>query len=253
MFMADLHMHTNQSDGKLPLSELIDIYGGLGFGAIAVTDHLCESQSVLGKAARYLGCSLTEANFDRYLSDLATESERAWDQYGMLVIPGIEITKNSISNHRSAHVLALGVRQWIDPCLDIPELCDAIRGAGGLAIAAHPVSTRRWEKQTYHLWDRRAELINKFDAWEVASGAQLFPEVLQSKLPKIANSDLHHRGQMSSWKTVFSCEKKEEALLDAIREQDLRFEFFRDPADNKGRVLDSVRDWAEPSPFPLSF
>lgn len=228
MFLADLHMHTNQSDGKLSLSELVDFYGARGFGAIAVTDHLCEVTSFLGKAARYLGCSLTEESFATHMERIAEEGERAWRKYRMLVIPGFEITKNTLSNHRSAHVLALGVSRFIDPSLGIPELCQAIRAEGGLAVAAHPVSTRKWEKQTYHLWDRRHELANEFDAWEVASGPHLFPEVLHSGLPMLANSDFHVPAHMSSWKTVFSGERSLGAVLDAIRKQDLRFHFYRD-------------------------
>lgn len=228
MFLADFHLHTNRSDGKMPIRELVDLYGERGFGAIAITDHLCEQTSFLGKTARYLGCSLTEANFHQHMEDIQEEAERAWKKYRMLVLPGFEITKNSISNHRSAHMLALGIFDYVDPNLDIPELCEQIREKGGLSVAAHPVSTRRAEKQTYHLWDRRHELASCFDAWEVASGPHLFPEVLHSGLPMIANSDLHHKNQISSWKTVFHCEREREAILDAIRKQDLRFMFYRD-------------------------
>ncbi|NJM10303.1 MAG: PHP domain-containing protein, partial [Bdellovibrionaceae bacterium] len=39
MFLADLHVHSNFSDGHLSISELVDFYGQRGFGAIAVTDH----------------------------------------------------------------------------------------------------------------------------------------------------------------------------------------------------------------------
>lgn len=228
MFLADFHLHTNKSDGKLNLHEVVDLYGERGFGAIAITDHLCESRSLIGRAARYMGCSLTENNFSNYIAEVEEEAERAWRQYRMLVLPGFEATINSLSNYRSAHILALGIREYVDPNQDIPSMCKEIRSKGGLAIAAHPVSTRRLEKQTYHLWDRRHELAQDFDAWEVASGPYLFTEVLHSGLPMIANSDMHVAKQVSSWKTVFHCEKKAEAILDAIRKQDLQFHFYQD-------------------------
>jgi predicted metal-dependent phosphoesterase TrpH len=230
MFLADFHMHTNMSDGKLSLHELVDLYGERGFGAIAITDHLCEQVSVLGRASRYLGYSLTEATFPDYIAQIEEEAERAWHQYRMLVLPGFEITKNSFSNHRSAHLLALGVSEFINPNLDIPDLCREIRAKGGLAIAAHPVSTRKMEKQTYHLWDRRHELAAEFDAWEVASGPEIFTEVLHSGLPMIANSDLHLSKQMSSWKNIFHCEREREAIFQAIRKQELQFHFYQDAA-----------------------
>lgn len=221
-------MHTNRSDGKLSLHELVDFHGRRGFGCIAITDHLCEQESFLGKAAKYLGCTLTKDNFARHMDEIQEEAERAWRQYRMVVLPGFEVTKNSLSNHRSAHLLAVGTTSYVDPSLDIPEICAAIRESGGISVAAHPVSTRKFEKQTYHLWDRRHELAAHFDAWEVASGPHLFPEVLHSGLPMIANSDLHLPQQISSWKTVMTSEKKPEAILQDIRRQNIQFQFYQE-------------------------
>ncbi len=212
------------------LPDVVDLFGSRGFGAIAITDHLCESQSVLGKASRYLGCSLTEDNFEQHMEDLSREAERALRQYNMLLIPGFEITINSVSNHRSAHYLAIGISEYVNPNLQVEDACREIRAKGGVAVAAHPVSTRKLEKQTYHLWDRREELRHCFDAWEVASGPYLFDEVLHSGLPMIASSDLHHSRQISSWKSVLRCERSVPAVLDAIRRQDLSFAFYTDPA-----------------------
>ena len=229
MFLADFHVHSNFSDGRHPIPELVDYFGSLGFGAIAITDHLCENQSVVGKASAYLGCTLTPASFPLYLEILKTEAERAWDKYRMVVIPGVELTKNSLLNHRSAHILALGTRQWISANPDLPEICSSIKGAGGLSVAAHPVWTRKMEKQTYEIWDRREELAGSFDAWEVASGPYLFEEVRRTKLPKIASSDLHVKKQMTSWKTLLQCERKEEAILEAIRRQEIDFRYYEAP------------------------
>jgi predicted metal-dependent phosphoesterase TrpH len=146
----------------------------------------------------------------------------------MIVLPGFELSKNSVSNHRSAHIVGLGVSEYLPADPDAVELCRAIRAQGALAIAAHPVSTRKMEKQTFHLWDRRAELAQEFDAWEVASGPYIFDEVAAARLPKIASSDLHQRRQMSSWKTVFECEHHPSAILEAIRRQEVRFQFYQE-------------------------
>lgn len=231
MLMTDLHIHSTFSDGKLPIPALIDLYGSRGFGAIAITDHLCEEKGVIGRAAHYIGHSLTRASFPIYMEILKSEAQRAWSKYRMVVIPGIELSKNSISNHRSAHILGLGVSKFIPADGDIVDLTHSIRSQGGIAIAAHPVSTRKWEKQTYHLWDRKDELRKHFDAWEVASGPYLFDEVLRANLPKVASSDLHHPRQLHSWKTVFECERNPEAILDAVRKQKLSFKFYNMEAD----------------------
>jgi predicted metal-dependent phosphoesterase TrpH len=228
MYLADFHLHSNFSDGKLSIPALVDYYGKRGFGAIAITDHFCEQTSLIGRASTYLGVTLTTATFPIYRELLKSEQERAWDQYGMCLIPGVEITKNSILNHRSAHFLVLGNLENIDPNLDISELSDRVRPEGALVIAAHPVSTQKIEKQTFHLWDRREELAPKVDAWEVASGPYLFDEVRYSGLPMIANSDFHSEKNMTSWKTLLSCEKKQEAVLQAIKKQQLDFQFYRE-------------------------
>lgn len=229
MMLADFHVHSNFSDGKLTIPQVIDLYGTRGFGAIAITDHVGESHTVIGKAAGHLGLCLTEATFPLYKEILKSEAERAWDQYRMVVIPGVELSKNSISNHRSAHIVALGLEKYLAADGDVADLAKQIRTEGGLAIAAHPVASGKFEKQTYHLWDRVKELSEAFDAWEVASGDRLFEQVLRTKLPKIASSDLHIPRHMTSWKTVLTCERHPEAILEAIRKQNVEFRFYRDP------------------------
>jgi len=226
VMLADFHVHSTFSDGKLSIPELVDLYGGQGFACLAVTDHLCEEASVLGAASRYLGCTLTRATFPMYQAILESEARRAWDRYRMVLIPGVELTKNSVLNHRSAHVLGLGVTQFIPADGDVADLAQAIRAVGGVSVAAHPVWTRKVEKQTFHLWDRRRELESVFDAWEVASGPFLFSKVAKARLPMLASSDLHRPAQLRSWKTVLDCERHPAAILDAIRNQEVAFRFF---------------------------
>jgi predicted metal-dependent phosphoesterase TrpH len=240
MFLSDFHIHSNFSDGQLTIPELVDVYGRRGFGAIAITDHLCESKTLIGKAAEFLNRTLTPANFPLYMEILNSEAERAWDLYKMVLIPGFELTKNSVSNYRSAHMVGLGVSKFVSADGDVLDLARAIRAQGALAIAAHPVSTRKVEKQTYHIWDRREELASELDAWEVASGPYLFDEVAHSKLPKIASSDLHAFWQMTSWKTVLHCERHPQAVLQAIKKQELEFRFYAEDTEHEYRPLDDV-------------
>ena len=84
MMLADFHIHTTFSDGKLSLPEVIDLYGQRGFGAIAITDHVGESQTVIGKAAGHLGLCLTPATFPLYLEILKSEAERVKHVFGRL-------------------------------------------------------------------------------------------------------------------------------------------------------------------------
>lgn len=225
-FLGDFHIHSTFSDGKLAIPEIVDLYGSRGFGVIAITDHLCESETVIGKAARVLDRTLTESTFPLYRAILESEADRAWQEYGMILLPGFELTQNYISNRRSAHIIAIGVDQFMTAHHDAKILARSIRAQGGLAVAAHPVWTHKKEKQTFHLWDRREELREEFDAWEVASGQHLFEAVKESGLPMLASSDLHRREQFTSWKTQFDCEKTPEAVFNAIKKQEIEFVYF---------------------------
>lgn len=233
MFLADLHVHSNFSDGHLSVAELVDFYGQRGFGAIAVTDHICEQNTFLGMAARYLEKTLTPKTFALYQQELERQGQRALSEYGMVLIPGLELTKNSFLHHRSAHVLGLGIRDFIGAESAPVELARQIRAQGGVAIAAHPVPTREFEAQTYFLWNRREEYRHEFDAWEVASGKHYFDEVQEAGLPLIASSDLHHPSQIESWKTQFDCERSEKAILQAIRAQELETVYFSGESDRR--------------------
>ncbi|MCB0394356.1 MAG: PHP domain-containing protein, partial [Bdellovibrionales bacterium] len=194
--LVDLHIHSVFSDGDMAIPEIIDLYGQRGFGAIAITDHVCESQTLIGGFARAFNLSVTPNSFDFYHDLIESENERAKKLYGMMVIPGVELSKNSIRNDRSAHILALGIQKYISADGSIREICDSIHAQGGIAIAAHPVNTRVSEKQTYSLWNHRDDFAKYFDAWEVASGKHIFSEVMSSELPIVANSDLHRRHQL---------------------------------------------------------
>jgi predicted metal-dependent phosphoesterase TrpH len=228
MMLADLHIHSTFSDGKLTIPQIVDFYGIRGFKIISITDHLCEENTFLGKASKYLKKTLTRKTFPEYLQIIKTEGQRALKQYGMLVIPGIELTKNSLSFSRSAHILAVGIKDYINADGDIIDLIKNIRNQGALAIAAHPVSTKIVEHQTYHLWDKRNELFDKFDAWEVASGPHIFKDVMESGFPMIANSDFHHPKHINSWKTLIDCELSFDSLKMAIKNQKIEFMFYEE-------------------------
>ena len=228
MLLSDFHIHSHWSDGKHSISELVDLYGQRGFKAIAITDHVCETNSVLGVAAHWLNRCLTKDRFAAYLKDIEIQAHRAWKEYRLLVIPGIEITKNALRSQRSAHVLGLGVRSWIDPDQDILTILKTIRAQGGVTVAAHPVFTLDPSYlPTLQSWRDRSVLGEFLDAWEVASGPELFDEVYQSGLPMLANSDLHHMKQLRSWKTFVASPCRETAILQGIKNQDLTFGFYR--------------------------
>lgn len=232
MFLCDFHIHSQYSDGKLTIPELVDMYGQRGFGAIAITDHLCEVNTFLGQSARYLQKTLLQNEFEQYIQEIELEAYRAKRQYNMVVLPGVEFTKNSFSHSDSAHIVGLGVREFIDPDLSVVAIVDRIHFQRGLAIAAHPVPTRKIEPQTLHLWHHRDRLSKMIDAWEVASGSILFDEVYESGLPMVASSDLHQPRQISSWKSVLDGPRSEKNILASIKNQNLNFTYYENPTAN---------------------
>ena len=70
MYLADFHIHSTFSDGRLTIAELVDFYGGLGFGAIAITDHVCETNGLFGLGAKYLKWTVRQDNFKQYIGEI---------------------------------------------------------------------------------------------------------------------------------------------------------------------------------------
>ncbi len=138
--------------------------------------------------------------------------------------------------------MALGISQFVDPDLSVDEIIEGLHRQGAIAIAAHPVSTRKIEPQTYHLWHNRDRLSKKIDAWEVASGSHLFEEVYESGLPMVASSDLHSPRQMSSWKTLLEGPRNLENILGSIKAQNLNFTYYENPSAWEAKK-DSPIDW----------
>jgi 3',5'-nucleoside bisphosphate phosphatase len=138
---ADLHIHSQYSDGSLSIAEIVDLYGSQGFDVIAITDHITEKKSFFGKISRKLDLSVTEESFQDYLQEVRIQRERALQKYGMNLIFGYEITKNSLYNNRSCHLLILGLEEYISPDLSVDEILAITDRRDCIVIAAHPFNT----------------------------------------------------------------------------------------------------------------
>jgi 3',5'-nucleoside bisphosphate phosphatase len=103
--LCELHAHTTWSDGALSVPALVDLYGAAGFDVLAITDHVLRSS----EERRFVDA----ANFDAYLREIEAEAERAWATYGLLVLPGLELTYDDRDPARAAHALALGLRSFV--------------------------------------------------------------------------------------------------------------------------------------------
>ena len=107
MGLADLHIHTIYSyDGTATVPAVLRRAHEIGLNVIAITDH----DEIAG----------------------ALEAEKIASHYGMEVIPGSEITT------AEGDLLALNIREKVQPKLSLIETILRVKDLGGIAIAAHP-------------------------------------------------------------------------------------------------------------------
>jgi hypothetical protein len=213
MLLADLHIHTTWSDGRLSIPEVIDLFGRSGHDVIAITDHIVNSDNVVGKITHRFGLTLTKENFGPYLAEIEAEAKRAWDEYRMIVIAGAELTQNRIRRANSAHVLALGLRDYVSADGTIEDMLVRANDAGAVVVACHPHEQSEWFANTFYLWDRRHAVANAVHLWELACRWDLFPPVARSRMRFVGNSDFHDRPHLYAWKTLLPCEHSVAAVV----------------------------------------
>jgi 3',5'-nucleoside bisphosphate phosphatase len=242
--LCDFHTHTTWSDGRLSIRELVDLYGQTGrFDVVAITDHVLRKNDALAQAATIATFgrrrfSVPEDAFTEYLGEIAEEAQRARRLYGLLVLPGIEVTRNHVRAKKNAHIIALGVRQFISADQSPEEVLREIRRQGAVSIACHPHhrTTRRIEISTCYLWDNRDRLADLVDLWEAANRDDLFSVTSLKHFPYIANSDFHRPRHLYSWKTLVRSRKNWASLKTALlRNTDVAITLYRGEAWTDGR------------------
>lgn len=166
---ADLHMHTNASDGLPTAKQVLDsVAKRKHLDVIAITDH-----------------------------DVLDSSLWAYDQrskYAFDIIPGVEVTA------RGGHVLGLWVTKPVPMNLSIVETVDAIHEQGGTAILAHPGEMLiNGDQVLRYLRNPKVLLTMNLDGVEVFNAGAMTPgnNVLARRimrgidLPLVGNSDAH--------------------------------------------------------------
>jgi UDP-N-acetylglucosamine:LPS N-acetylglucosamine transferase/predicted metal-dependent phosphoesterase TrpH len=218
MLLCDFHIHTNYSDGKLSVPEVVDFYGERGFDCICITDHLADPKRLLGKLSELSNMTLAQEQIGEYFDVIERERQRAWRRYKMLVLTGIEFNKDGYTRKTSAHLLGIDLKAPISAALDIPDIIEQIHRQGGLAVASHPhIMKSEWGKNTLYLWENQEKFAPLLDAWEIANRNNIFNDIGLKRLPFIANSDFHKPKHIYSWKTLIHAAKDSEAIKDCIR------------------------------------
>jgi predicted metal-dependent phosphoesterase TrpH len=214
LLLCELHAHTTWSDGVCSVAEVVDLYGGQGFDVLCITDHTVrEDDPYLER-----GLAIDRGHWQAYLAEIDAESRRARERFGMLVIPGLELTDNAPDPDEAAHALAIGLRRFVAVEGDLVDGMLAARTAGAAIVAAHPhgPATAGLPRATRRFWHQRRELAGLVDRYELFNRMQVFGWVAEAGLPAIATGDFHRPEHLPSWKTALPCAKSEDAVVEYL-------------------------------------
>jgi hypothetical protein len=184
--LMDLHVHTSFSkgtkierEGVSTPTELVKRAKEMGLGAIAITDH---------------------DNMDG-----VREALRAGKRYGIIIIPGEEV-----STHQG-HILALGIRKAIPKDLDYKKTLDIIHEQGGIGIASHPFDTANRGLKKLALECDGVEVFNALNM-ERISNSKCEKFAKKHKLSAIAGSDAHRTDMLGHGLTRVEARTPKEIL-----------------------------------------
>ncbi len=211
LLLAELHAHTTWSDGTLSLPALVDLHGSHGFDVLCVTDHTLPADN---GTRGHVGVH----NWRAYLDEIADESERARREYGLVLVPGLELTDDHPDPLRSAHALALGLRTFVTIELGIRYALEEARRVGAALIAAHPQRPEDAGRRTCRFWHERA-LSRLVDRFELVNRGDVYPWVAEARLPVVASGDFHRPEHLNTWKTLLPCARSAAAVVDCLRSE----------------------------------
>jgi predicted metal-dependent phosphoesterase TrpH len=165
LLLCELHAHTTWSDGRLTLAELVDLYGSMGFNVLCVTDHSVRLDDPMPSA-------VDSWTWPAYLEAIRREAARALDDYGLLVIPGLELSYNYDEPELAAHALALGLSEYVSVDAGIVAALEHANDLRAALVAAHPYTPRdvmplrsttriAHEPDTFRPLVQRYELFNR--------------------------------------------------------------------------------------------
>jgi predicted metal-dependent phosphoesterase TrpH len=207
--LAELHAHTTWSDGQLSVRALVDLYGTHGFGVLCITDHALRSDA----GNRSVGVH----NWRAYLDELDSEATRARDAYGMVLIPGLELTDDHPDVLRSAHALAIGLRKFVSVELGLRTAVRDARSAGAAIVAAHPHAPGENGRGTCRWWHERDAPLVRPDRYELVNRRDVFTWLAERDLPCVATGDFHCLEHLKTWKTLLPCARDEDAVVSFLR------------------------------------
>src|SRR5258705_8687243 len=195
LLLCELHAHPTWSDGYLTLPELVDLYGRSGFDVLCTTDHAVRLDDPSPGA-------VDSWTWPAYTAAVRTEAERALDEYGLLLIPGLELSDNHADPDLSAHVLAVGLEAFVSVDGGIVTALEAANRQGAALIAAHSYSDRDSTplRATRRVWRERELFRDLIHRYELFNRNETFAWVAAEELPAVATGDVHSAEHRASCK-----------------------------------------------------
>jgi hypothetical protein len=240
--LCELHAHTRWSDGGLSVRELVDLHGRSGFDVLCITDHVVRTDDPWRREEGAAFSSIEEATFPLYLAEIEREAARAARTYGMLVVPGLELTFNDPEPVMAAHAVAVGLREFVSVDDGIAEAMRTAAQAGAAIVAAHPNDAqdrrsagaespvpqtleRRSQPQTSptgrsrltERFSRDAGLRALAHRFELFNRTQLFGWIAAAALPAVASGDFHTHEHLLGWKTLLPSRHDETSVVEYLR------------------------------------
>jgi len=127
---GNLHTHTTQSDGDKSPQEVVDVFAGLKYDFLMLSDH-----------------------------DQMTPIDTL-DPKGMTLIPGSEISA------KGPHVLHVGAKTVVPPDVDRQKVIDQVEKEGGFTILNHP----NWGRKYNHCPLEVLEKLQGYTGMEIFNG-----------------------------------------------------------------------------------
>jgi 3',5'-nucleoside bisphosphate phosphatase len=218
--LCELHSHSRWSDGDLSVAELVDLHGRAGFDVLCVTDHVIRSNDPWREREGTRARSVDETRWEAYAADIEHEARRALALYGLVLVPGLELTFNDVESVKAAHAVAVGLRRFVSVERGIADAMRTARDAGAALIAAHPYDGPEPESTDLRVTRRFARdyglrlLAHRF---ELFNQSQLFGWVAEAGLPAVAGGDVHRVEHLTGWRTLIPCERDEDAVVSYLR------------------------------------
>lgn len=192
-YKANLHTHTNFSDGKLDIHEIIDRYYYKGYDILSITDH----NMVIWPWKKY---------------------GRDPEKLDMLAVRGSEISN---TDHIGSYFADYTSKSYSEN-----KVIKEIGKEGGLAVMFHPGRYNRsisWYSQLYKRYDHLVgfEVINMWNKYKYDE--QTWDKILVKLMPErpvwgFANDDMHSARQIGlDWNTFFLPRLTEKALKNAMK------------------------------------